>query len=143
MGVRFALSLCVLVGVVSCVSQVERFMSDRDLQLYYFPFHLETFTPIVVEDIESRARCRLELPGASSEAAKLREILAQSEEGKFNDQVVRLKVIGLDNGDVYVDRDGGMLARDAGVGSMLGSDAFARLQQLVEQVGINQGCDVR
>ena len=118
-------------------------MSDGVFHLYYFPFYLETFTPITTEDIEERARCKLTLRAGGSDAGELRGILADTETGEFDDRVVRVKVVGLDNGDVFVDKDAGVLRSDTGMAARLTQAAFGKLERLIEQVGVEQGCEVR
>lgn len=79
------------------------------ITLYYIPFDIETFLPITPDLIEGKADCVFRLDKSSDDASILKKIFNELVKGEFQKPVVRLKIIGLGEEDIFLDRDGGVL----------------------------------
>jgi hypothetical protein len=126
--------------VLSCLGASEQTMGTREVQIFYYPFHLETLHPITIDDIELKAPCRFSLPAEGAEVAALRRLFAKAERGTFDNRVVRLKIVGLAGGDVFADKDGGLLLGHGRKEAQLGEVAFDQLKELIESAGTAHGC---
>ncbi|MFA5677499.1 MAG: hypothetical protein WC953_03695 [Pseudomonas sp.] len=81
---------------------------EKTIFIYYYPFELETFSPISEKDIESVARCTLHIPREHRLVKELFSIFEKVEAGEFDSRVVRMKIKSPRSVISYVDQDGGL-----------------------------------
>ena len=99
-----------IIGALNSASLACRANQSMDtVTAHYFPFDHETFIPITMDSIEERARCKFTLNRLSPEVSMIEKLVETMGRGEFDATVVRLKVSGLLEGDLYVDVDGGIL----------------------------------
>jgi len=109
-------------------------------EIFFIPFDVETLSPVTPDTIEDSASCRLTFPLDGDEATVLRRSLERAEEGRFEGRLVRVKVVGLEIGDLFIDRDGGIrLSRDA-VQKRLCGESFTVVRALVRTLAKNHRC---
>lgn len=118
----------------SCVQAI------GSMKFYYFPFELETFTPITIEDIELRARCSFSLDNVSDQNT-VKSYLMDRTGGSFEYKRVRLKVILNQDKTFYVDAEGGSLEiseKGQQIESELSAKAFDNLKTWVAEACRNK-----
>lgn len=109
-------------------SKIEK--SAEMVRIFYFPFYLETFHPITLDNIEEKAMCKFSI--SVEEADKILRIFDAASPGEFDNQRVRLKISGLKN-IVFLDADGGLpLDSDNGKSMSLDAKDFQALETLIE-----------
>lgn len=82
--------------------------SNEKVKFFYISFDVETIIAITIENIERSANCVFELERTSSVATQLANSVKRAEEGQFQNGIVRLKVIGLFENTLFVDKQGGL-----------------------------------
>ena len=81
-----------------------------DVTLYYLPLESDVTVPVTIDTIENAPGvCRLVISGRVGEATTLRRMLRRSVPGDFHKDSVRVKLVGLVDEEVFIDRGGGML----------------------------------
>src|SRR5689334_3330096 len=81
-----------------------------DVTLYYLPLESDVTVPVTIDTIENAPGvCRLVISGRVGEATTLRRMLRRSVPGDFHKDSVRVKLIGLVDEEVFIDRGGGVL----------------------------------
>jgi hypothetical protein len=132
----FASFLILTAGCSASPSKEPHTMDD--MIIYYLSFDVETFLPVGVDTIEKEADCRFVVAIDSDVAGKLNALFSRELRGQFNNEVVRVKVIGPSDDPIFVDRDGGIL-RGTREGRLT-STAFDDLRSMLDEMGHRQGC---
>jgi hypothetical protein len=113
----------------------------NDVTIFYLPFEAEASPPVTVDNIEKAAgTCRFSLLPRGKEAESLRRTLRAASTGRFDNNQVRVKAVGLLDQEVFIDKKGGVLFGRGGrerqlldsplksTGKMIGSLAKKRCQ---------------
>ena len=59
----------------------------------------------------------------------------------FNEQIVRVKISGLEGGVVLIDRDGGVLLEGGAKQKRLCGESFTSVRALLATLALHSGCD--
>ena len=110
------------------------------LHVFYLHFDVETYAPVTTRTIETAARCRFDIDPTSPDGKLLLELLGAPAVGGFDDAVVRLKIVGLTEGPVFVAKEGGILWEDLGRRGSMGDEKFGRLRNLMEGLSRAHRC---
>ena len=113
----------------------------QEVTIFYIPFNVHTYVPVTIDSIEKNAACRFVVPRTGKEAGSLRRDLENSTKGKFDNDVVRLKVSGLVEQEVFIDMDGGVLFGRGGEEKRLLESHFTSVKALMKSLSKDHGCD--
>jgi hypothetical protein len=138
--VRF-ISVLLTFSFLGCAEMRVSPMKSETIRIFYYPFNLQTFRPITTENIEEEAWCRFSMSSDEPDAEALLGLLTQTVDGVFDSRVVRLKVAGHRQRDIYVDIDAGTLEQPSGKQANLTPDAFIRLKDLMERLAAKHECE--
>lgn len=139
-----AVLLVVLFGaIVGCGNSARagQLMNETAVRIYYIPFNYETYVPVTTDSIEKDAICVLSISPTSEQADSIRRIIGAAESGKFDDQFVRMKAVGLLPGNLFIDKYGGVRGKDA-EDRKLGPDGLGDLKSLLDGLAAAQGCGI-
>ena len=91
------------------------------------------------ERIEQEASCQVQLVPKGYQSQSLQLLLENSAEpGRFDNKVVRAKIVGLAGGTIFLDQDGGVYLEDAKREQRLSATAFIQMKALLDAL-----CDRR
>lgn len=97
-------------------------------RVLYLPFDYQTFVDVTSSSIEEAAHCGILLP--EEDGQEVRKIVAGAGPGAFDDQGVRLKMIGPFGDTVFVNQQGGVRARRDGT---LTEEAMKRVTAILDR----------
>ena len=114
---------------------------ESEVTMYYIPFTVATYVPVTTRSIEDKASCVLDLPRSSAAVVRLSEAIQAAKKGRFDDRVVRMKIVGMLPSEVFVDKDGGLLGVHEHARRMKRKD-LADVRELMKEVAARHGCQV-
>jgi hypothetical protein len=115
-------------------------MSKTDVTIYYVPFNYETYVPVTTESIEKDAICVFSISSNSDEAAAIRSVVDTAGAGRFDDQFVRVKAVGLLAGDLFIDKYGGVRSKERE--RRIAPEGLQELKTLLDGLAKAQGCEI-
>lgn len=117
------------------ISKEGGFCHMETTKLFYVPFDISTYMAITRDSIEKDAKqsyCVFDLNFSHKKVNWLKEIINKTKTGSFNNYIVRLKIIGLYDDDIYIDQDGGMYR--SGKETELTIDGFQELKKFIDKL---------
>lgn len=114
------------------------------VRILYVPFEVHTMVPTTSKNIDSQAFCSCEIKSSNDTTRELARVINTHRVGIFDDQNVRLKVIGLFEHDVLIDMNGGMPhvpGLDSGASVRMREDALQTLKYLMCELRSSPACE--
>ncbi len=102
------------------------------IKLYYVPFDISTYIAVTRDSIEEdtkRSYCVFDLGFSYEKMNWFKEIFNKTKTGTFNNRIVRLKITGLYEDNIYIDQDGGLYRNDKEM--RLTIDGFKELKDIM------------
>lgn len=111
-----------------------------DATVVYLPLETELAAPVTGDTIENYAGvCRAALSWRSRPADALRKMLRRTVPGTFRGDAVRLKIVGLLDDEVLIDRGGGVRFGPGGKEAQLRNDDLRVLGTLMKRQICREG----
>ena len=118
----------ILIISISCAKQSK----VATVKVYYFPIGAETYTPITMKDIEKRSLSSIKINLNNKLLKFIKSIINKSNIGKFDNKIVRMKIIYPNGKIIYIDNDGGV--NDFSSNLKMDKQALYKIKNLIEKM---------
>jgi len=134
--------LAVLLGL-GCNGFTQDQVPSEDYELYFLDFEVETFRPVTIQNIESKATCHVRLEESDLRASSLLHLLVASavpDDGTFDLKRVRLKIVDSNGRANYIDSTGRLLGSEGLDKMIIQRDAMTRLMVELDHLATAEDC---
>ena len=102
------------------------------IRIHLLPMEYETYAPVTRSSIETEATCQF-TQGIGGAVGLLRRLLKEAKSGAFDNDIVRVKIVGLERRPVFIDKEGGIWRGD-GKSARLTREGLAKLREVLQEL---------